>query len=67
MKRFQAKHFLDPEPADDLGFHKHYPEKQTGNQVFEVMIPFMLQLAFIKAGGVYCPDIIGLIIQFNVV
>ncbi|MNW11324.1 hypothetical protein D3C71_2087510 [compost metagenome] len=47
MERLQPEHFLYTKPADDFCFYKYDSEQYTHNQVFDVVIPLVLQSAFI--------------------
>ena len=52
MKRLQAEHLLNSEPTDNFGFYKYNPEKNADDEVFDVVIPFMFQFAFVDTNRV---------------
>ncbi len=49
VKRGELKHFLDAKPTHDFGFYESDAEENADGQVFEIVPPRMLDLAFVGA------------------
>src|SRR5690606_22256447 len=52
VERLQPEHFLDAEPADYFSFDEQDSEQNSHHQIFQIMVPLVLQTAFVHTHGV---------------
>ncbi len=57
VETLEAEHLLDPEPADDLGFHEDDAEEETPGTVLQVVPPRMDQFALVDADRIEFPGL----------